>query len=119
MLDKTGEKQLKIQGIRPSEPLWKRVPCRDENGRALSDFRMLISGLRSRPAHEIQARVTKIQSVLARYQQTVVFADLNLRINLLWVSVRAEARLDMEIAAQIHDLIPEAKLLAAGVRSAY
>ena len=114
MLDITGDKQLKNQGIEPSEPLWKRVPSRDEHGKMLSDFQMLVKGLKSRPRHEIEQRVEFLLSVLLRYQEHVVFADLNLKINVLWVSVRSESQLDGQIAAEIHELIPEAKLLAEG-----
>ncbi len=114
MLEITGEKQLKNNNVEPSEPLWKRVPSRDEYGQTLSDFQMLIKGLKSRPRFEIEQRLEYLQAVLVRHQEYVVFADLNLKINLLWVSVKSESIMDSQIAAEIHELIPEAKLLAEG-----
>lgn len=114
MLDITTGKQLKKQGIKPSEPLWKRAPSRDEFGKPVSDFQMLIKGLKVRPRHEIEQRVECLQVILIRHQEHVIFADLNLKINLLWVSVRSKSRMSSQIAAEIHDLIPEAKLVAEG-----
>ncbi len=111
MLQITADKKIKTYGLAPSEPLWRRAPTRDEFGLPVSDFRMLISGLKKRPCYEIKARVEQIQYILRRHQDIVLFADLNLKINLLWVSVRSEAHQDMNIAAEIHNLIPEAKLL--------
>lgn len=113
MLKQSSKFNLKLSAVEPSEPLWKRVPSRDKDGIPLSDFRMIILGLKRLPPHKIQDRISKIQSVLARYDQHIVFADLNLKISLLWVSVKSETRLDLDIAAEIHHLIPEAKLMAA------
>ncbi len=112
-IDQLRPNSIKLGLIEPSEPLWKRAPSRDNEGRAVSDFRMHIRGLKKRPHPEIQSRIELIQQVLSRYRDSVVFADLNLKINVLWVSLRADARLDMDVAAEIHDRIPEAKLLTA------
>ena len=86
--------RLRAAGLRgdidvaPSEPLWKRVPTRGEDGRPLSDFMMLIPRLRERSRDEFLATVERIQQVFDHYSHAVVFADLNTRLNLLWVSVR-------------------------------
>lgn len=96
----------------PAEPLWKRVPARDETGRALSDFMMLFPGLRNKPARELQAVLNTINGVLRSYDHAVVFADMNLRLNLLWVSVRPIPGICLELPAAIHYLLPEAKLIA-------
>jgi hypothetical protein len=95
----------------PAEPLWKVVPTRDEDGQPLSDFMMLIPGLRSRPEHQIQARLDEIHCALVQFQE-VVFANLNLRLNLLWVSVRIRRRVILEIATAIRSRVPEAVLIA-------
>ncbi len=112
LLRLTESTALKSEVLEPTEPLWKRAPTRDENGRAVSDFRMIIKGLKKRSSFEIQSRLKIIQSVLALHQNVVLFADLNLKTNLLWVSLRAAHLQDMDIAAEIHHLIPEAKVLA-------
>lgn len=112
MLKISGEHAVKQSYLEPSEPLWKRAPGRDENGKPVCDFRMLIKGLKHRPRQEIELRLKHIQAILTRYQQHIVFADLNMNINLLWISVRPGSRIDLDIAAEIHHAIPEAKLIA-------
>ncbi|GEM_PF-999322 len=93
-------------------PLWQRVPSRDEYGHLLADFRMIFPGLR-RYSSERQLRTLRlVGGVLQRYQNWVVFADLNLRMNLLWVSIRARPGLTVEIPAAILEEVPEARLLA-------
>jgi hypothetical protein len=97
----------------PSEPLWKRVPTRSEDGGLLSDFMMIIPGLRSKPEQLIVRTVNKIQQVFDSYHHAVVFADLNLRLNLLWVSVKPIPGICLELAAALKDSVPEAMLVAA------
>ncbi|XTI72696.1 hypothetical protein ACQAYK_00930 [Acidithiobacillus sp. AC3] len=92
--------------------MWQRVPSRDEYGHLLADFRMIFPGLR-RHSSERQLRTLRlVGGVLQRYQNWVVFADLNLRMNLLWVSIRARPGLTVEIPAAILEEVPEARLLA-------
>src|SRR5690606_15117626 len=62
-----------------AEPLGKRAPAVDENGKALSDFMMIIPGLRDKPQMLIQQTLYDIHAVLACFQHAVVFAELNLR----------------------------------------
>ncbi len=96
----------------PAEPLWQRAPSRDHQGRPLSDFLMIIPGLRSRPAARVRDTVSSIQAVLARYGRVVVFADLNLRLNTLWVTVRPVPGICLELPAVIKHHVPEALLVA-------
>lgn len=96
----------------PSEPLWKRAPARDANGRPLSDFMMLIPKLGTKPAKELRQTLNTINGVLQCYRHAVVFADMNLRLNLLWVTVRPIPGICLELPAAIHHLLPEAKLIA-------
>ncbi|MFP4560843.1 MAG: hypothetical protein ACLFRB_03820 [Thiohalorhabdus sp.] len=96
----------------PSAPLWKRVPSRDPEGRPLADFMMLIPGLRDRPESDLRATVAEIEAVFAAYRPLVVFADLNLRLNLLWVSLRPAPGMCLEVAAAIKSRVPEALLVA-------
>lgn len=97
--------------VRPAEPLWKRVPTRDESGRLLADFMVLIPKLKSRPNQYIQSAVAYIKAVLARYEE-VVFADVNLELNVLWVSHRYRPGLMLEIASALKLRLPEAVLVA-------
>ena len=93
-------------------PLYKRAPREDENGRPLGDFMMIIPQLRSLPPRVIQKKVERIQRVLANFSKLVVFADLNLKINVLWVSVRQSPGTHIEIPNAITAVIPEALLVA-------
>jgi hypothetical protein len=95
----------------PGLPLWQLAPTRDSAGRRLTDFMMLIPRLRSRSPSHIDRASRDIQSVLALHQD-VVFADLNLKLNLLWVSLRPSPGAISELVAAIRLRVPEAVLVA-------
>ena len=95
----------------PGMPLWQVAPTRDNAGKRLTDFMMLIPRLRSRPPAEIERASRDIQAVLALHQD-VVFADLNLKLNLLWVSLRPSPGAIRELAAAIRTRVPGALLVA-------
>lgn len=95
----------------PGLPLWQLAPTRDASGCRLTDFMMLIPRLRSRPFAEVEQAMRDIQAVLALHQD-VVFADFNLKLNLLWVSLRPRQGAISELAAAIRQRVPEAVLVA-------
>ena len=99
-----------VSGTLPGVPLWQVAPTRDIAGRRLTDFMMLIPRLRSRPIVEIERASREIQAVLALHQD-VVFADLNLKLNLLWVSLRPRQGAISELVAAIRLRVPEAVLV--------
>ena len=94
------------------EPLWQRVPKRDEAGRPYFDFMMLAPRLNRRPAHEQETVAVLISGVLSHYEQSVVFADLNLKINVLWVSYKHRPGLMSELVAALRAKVPEFHLVA-------
>lgn len=96
----------------PAEPLRKRAPAFDEHGRPLSDFMVLIPGLVKKPQHLIQATIEHIQTVFADYRHVVVFAELNLKLSLLWVSIRPVPGVRFQISEALRALIPEARLVS-------
>jgi len=98
--------------LQSSEPLWKRVPTRDADGHVYHDFMMLIPGLRSFEPARLKMIVNKIESILIKFGSDIVLADLNLKLNVLWVTIQPRIGLSTEIAALIHHVIPEAKLVA-------
>lgn len=98
--------------LEPADPLWKRAPTKGDDGRPLSDFMMLIPGLGKQPANHQHRIIDAIHEVLEAYRHAVVFADLNLRLNLLWVSVRPLPGICLELPAVLHSRVPEAKLVA-------
>jgi len=98
--------------IQSSEPLWKRVPTRDQAGNPYNDFMMVIPGLRNFEPSYLHEIINKIEVVLNRYEKAIILADLNLKINVLWVTVQPYIGLSTEIAALIHHAVPEAKLVS-------
>ncbi len=97
--------------IEPSQPLWKRVPTKDENGSYLSDFMMLIPKLNKQGKGYIGSTINRIGQVLHYYEDIVVFADLNMKMNVLWVSLKPVQGMCLEIPAAIKIHVPEAKLV--------
>ena len=49
--------RLSVHFDTAAEPLRKRAPSHDENGKPLSDFMMLIPGLRDKPKHIIDSAI--------------------------------------------------------------
>ena len=109
---KTSEAKADSQ-VSPAEPLWKRVPMQNEEGKNLSDFMMIIPKLKHQSTDKIKNIINEIEQVLRFYEKQVVFADLNLNLNVLWVSVQPVAGICLEVAAAIHHRVPEAKLVAS------
>lgn len=95
-----------------AQPLRFRAPSVDEHGKALSDFMMIIPGLRDKPRQLIQQTLFDIQSTLACFQHAVVFAELNIKLNLLWVSIRPLHGIRMEIANAVQLRVPDARLVS-------
>ncbi|HEY0664074.1 MAG TPA: hypothetical protein VGD18_05640 [Thiobacillaceae bacterium] len=95
----------------PALPLWQLAPTRDPRGRLLTDFMMLIPRLRTRTPLEIERVSRDIQAVLGLHRD-VVFADLNLKLNLLWVSLQPRQGAISELVAAIRLRVPDAVLVA-------
>jgi hypothetical protein len=93
-----------------AEPLYRRVPTHAADGQPLSDFMMLIPGIREWPGARRIDRVAGLQAVLGGFSE-VVFADLNLPLNLLWVSVRNTPGVILRLVAAIQARVPEAKVV--------
>ncbi len=98
--------------LEPAEPLWKRVPTHGADGRPLSDFMMILPRLRDRPRAQIMETLRAIDLTLHHYGEAVVFADFNLKLNLLWVSVKPIPGICLELPAAIQARVPEALLVA-------
>ena len=97
--------------MEPGTPLWQIVPTRGADGRPLADFMMLIPGLRRQPQHVINTTLNHLQQVLEQCRD-VVFVNLNLKINVLWVSVNCRPGIILELVAAIQRHVPEAVLVA-------
>ncbi|MFV1982630.1 MAG: hypothetical protein ACC657_03745 [Thiohalomonadales bacterium] len=99
--------------IYPNEPLWKRVPTHDEHGNLLSDFMMLIPGLNKSDKIDFLETINSLNLLFTQYNKYVVFIDLNVKLNLLWVSVRNQPGICLELPTMIKSIIPNALLVAS------
>jgi len=95
-----------------SEPLRRRAPTVDEDGKAVTDFMVIFPGLRKEPQFQIQKTTREIHRILGCFSDTVVFAELNLALNLLWVSTKPVNGKRFEITAAIRSSIPSARLVS-------
>lgn len=111
--DEARSAVCRTTALLPAEPLHRRAPRRDASGRAYGDFMLLIPGLRERPRHLIEATLRELELALAQLSSLVVFAEFNLRLNLLWVTVVPGRDVGLRVAAAIQARVPEAKLVAA------
>ncbi len=101
-----------VYSLSPAEPLWKRAPIRDSHGRLLSDFMMLIPKLSKQPESIQKQKIAALELVFHHYGKAIVFADLNLKLNVLWVTVRPIPGICLELPAAIKHYVPEALLVA-------
>lgn len=103
--------------LKPARPLWQEVPTRSVHGEALADFMMLIPGLRKCSPAELTTKLNRLQAVLDNFADVIEFVDLNLKLNLLWISIRPRSGISIEIPWHIRQVIPEAKLIANQVEA--
>ena len=100
-----------FKGVVPGEPLYKIAPTRDENGISFVDFMLVIPKLKKKPQHYIDRTLNDIQMVLSRYSTDVVFANMDLKINCLWVSHKPRPGLCKDLISEIREYVPEAMLV--------
>ncbi len=101
--------------VQPGVPLWKLAPTRDASGKLLCDFMVLIPRLKTRQPADIGTAQNWIAGVLNQHKE-VVFANMDLKLNVLWVSHRYRAGLMLEIVSAIRLRVPEAVLVAHNTR---
>lgn len=105
---------LKNSGrLLPGEPLWSRAPTRDSNGELLNDFMMLIPRFSKWSELRRQNAIQALERVFEDHGDVVVFADLNIKLNLLWVSLKTGGAGCLELSAAVREQIPEAVLVAS------
>jgi len=95
-------------------PLWMRAPSRDENGHNFSDFMMLIPGLGKRTAADLESKIQLIKETINSFKTVVVYADINTKLNVLWVSHKSIPGASRPIIAALLKNIPEAKIVGTG-----
>ena len=95
-------------GINPAEPLWKIAPTRDEDGNRVSDLLMIIPKLKSKPKHQIQNTLSEIEAALNQFKHLVLFVNVDMKLNTLWVSFKAQPGLFAKITNALKLHVPEA-----------
>ena len=73
---------------------------------------MIITGLKKATPDHRRKTINNLTQVLAQYSDAIVFADLNMKMSLLWVSVKPIKGMLAEIPSAIIASIPEAKLVS-------
>ena len=96
----------------PAVPLWQRVPTHTDAGELAADFIMILSGLKKLGATQKQMIYDTLYRVLKTYDADILLAEVNTRMNTLWISHKPRPGLGVEIAASIHHHIPQAKLIS-------
>jgi len=95
-------------GINPAEPLWKIAPTRDEDGNRTSDLLMIIPKLKTRPKHHVQQTFSDIETALNQFKHLVLFVNVDMKLNTLWVSFKSEPGLFAKICTALKLHVPEA-----------
>ena len=97
--------------LNPAEPLWKLAPTRDEDGGPVSDVLMIIPKLKTRSELYIKDTLANIEFSLKQYSDEILFANVDMKLNTLWVSFKAVPGVYAEIVNTLKSNIPEAVLV--------
>ncbi|HHJ34706.1 MAG TPA: hypothetical protein ENJ87_02975 [Gammaproteobacteria bacterium] len=108
-MDKTGLK-LSI-GLTPAEPLWKLAPTRDEEGGPVSDLLMIIPKLKTKPEQYIKDTLANIEFALKQFGNDILFANVDMKLNTLWVSFKAIPGVYGDIVSTLKTNVPEAVIV--------
>lgn len=98
--------------LQPGDPLWRRVPTADRSGQNLADFMLLIPGLKRWAPHRREQLYAELRALFNQHADRVVFADLNMKLNLLWISHRQGKGVSLALFEAIRERVPEAVLVA-------
>jgi hypothetical protein len=102
--------------LSPGGDLWRYAPSRDLEGRALSDLMLLLPGLQHNRDLSIIIR-QQLQEVLEGFGDRIQFADLNLRLGVLWVTVVSQPGLCGDVADAIRERIEGARVVCNYMQS--
>ncbi len=106
------KQELKLSvDIIAAEPLWKVAPTKDQDGGPVSDVLMIIPKLKTRPQQYIKDTLANIEFALKQHSNIVLFANVDMRLNTLWVSFKAVPGVYASIVSTLKINIPEAVLV--------
>ena len=97
--------------ITPAEPLWKLAPTRDEEGGPVSDLLMIIPKLKTRPEDYIKDTLANIEFALKHFKDEILFANVDMKLNTLWVSFKAVPGVYGDIVDTLRTNVPEAVIV--------
>ncbi|MES9926997.1 MAG: hypothetical protein ABW158_02690 [Candidatus Thiodiazotropha sp. 6PDIVS] len=101
----------------PSAPLWQRAPNKQADGAALADLMMLIPGLKDYSEVKFIHLQKMLEAVVSEFGEKIVFTDINLKLNVVWVTVLPEPGLCREVALAIRKRVPEAVMVGNQLKS--
>lgn len=96
--------------ISPGGDLWRYLPMKDANDRPPCDLMMLLPGLKQERTLSVIIR-HQLQEVLEGFGDRILFADLNVRLGIFWVTVTSEPGLCGEVADAIRGRIESARVV--------
>lgn len=97
----------------PGGPLHQRAPTRDSAGRPVSDLMLLLPGLKTGLEPVVSRVSAELSAILAGFGDRVLFAELNLKLGLLWVTVPGEPGLCHEVAQTVRAHLPETRVIGS------
>ena len=97
--------------LNPAEPLWKLAPTRDNEGGPVSDILMIIPKLKTRPECYIKDTLANIEFALKQFSNEILFANIDMKLNTLWVSFKAVPGVYINIVSTLKTSVPEAVLV--------
>ena len=97
--------------LAPAEPLWKLAPTLDQDGGPVSDLLMIIPKLKTRPEQYIKDTLANIEFALKQFNNEVIFANMDMKLNTLWVSFKAVPGIYADIVSTLQTNVPEAVLV--------
>ncbi|PCJ85054.1 MAG: hypothetical protein COA54_12345 [Thiotrichaceae bacterium] len=104
--------ELKLSiSLEPAEPLYKLAPTRDENGGPVSDLLMIIPKLKTKPEQYIKDTLANIEFALKQFSNEVLFANVDMKLNTLWVSFKAVPGVYGQIVSTLKTNVPEAVIV--------
>lgn len=114
-MDKSSQKLVlaSTPAYGPGGPLYRRAPTRASAGRPVSDLMLLLPGVRGALEPVLNRVSAELQAVLGCFGDQVLFAELNLKLGLLWVTVPGEPGLCHEVAQAIRAQLPETRVIGS------
>lgn len=101
----------------PGGPLHERAPTHASAGRPVSDLMLLLPGLKW-GLEPVTSRVAgELSAILGSFGDQVLFAELNLKLGLLWISVSAEPGLCHEVAQRVRSRLPETRVVGSWLKA--